>query len=54
MEASGGAWATDRPYIIGTQRCNELLGLEVYPSRFTATQRFGTVNGSISQWLYLA
>jgi hypothetical protein len=48
MEASGGPWDADRPYIIGTQRCNRRPSLEVYPAQFTASQRSGTLNGSIA------
>jgi hypothetical protein len=48
MEASGGPWASDRPYIIGTERCNGQLSLEVYPAQFTATQQSSTLNKSIT------
>jgi hypothetical protein len=48
MEASGGPWAAGRLYIIGSQRCNGRLGLEVYPTQFTVTQRSGALNGSIA------
>jgi hypothetical protein len=50
MEASGGLWAADLPYIIGTQRCNGWACLEVCPAQFMATQRSGALNGSIAQW----
>jgi hypothetical protein len=48
MEASGGPWTTRRPYIIGTHCCNGQLGLEVYLAQFSATQRCGALNGSIT------
>jgi hypothetical protein len=48
MEASGGPRAAGRPYIIVTQRYNGRSGHEVYPVQFTATQRSGALNGSIT------
>jgi hypothetical protein len=48
MEASGGPWVADQPYIIGTQCYNRWLGLEVNLVQFTETQRSGTLNGSIT------
>jgi hypothetical protein len=54
MEASGGPWAADQPYIIRPQRCNGRLHVEVYLERFTATQRSGAFNRSITQRLFPA
>jgi hypothetical protein len=54
MEASGGPWAADRPYIIGPQRRNGRPLLEVYPAGIMVTQQSGALNGSIAQRLFLA
>jgi hypothetical protein len=49
MEESGGPWAADRPYIIGSLRRNGWPHLNVYLAQIMATQRFGAFNGSIAQ-----
>jgi hypothetical protein len=59
MEASGGPWATNRPYIIGTQRCNGWPCLEVYPAQFTRPNSLASStdllpNGSFQPYGYLA
>jgi hypothetical protein len=41
----------DRPYIIRPQRRNGRPRLDVYPVQITETQRSGTLNGFITQWL---
>jgi hypothetical protein len=54
MEASGGPWAADRPYIIRPQRRNGRPRLNVYLAQIMETQWSGALNGSIAQRLFLA